>query len=256
MDLADIGIPRWFGQHEHYVFNDTNGDGIRQDGEPGIPDQTINLRFRDGSMYGTSTTDTEGYLPFDEIFPFFSWLIAEVDFARFRATGVTTTVDEGGAVSGDYDDPLDPAGGRRTVQIQLEDCTTPACFQRTETGPALLEGYNSFAGTSFKFEWGKQAYGAGENGGITGVVYNQVTRAENDPALCDPGRVGSRHSSRPGQPLQVQRCRRHPGHQRHRRHSACRRGQRTVRIRGHRRCAAPRTKSAMAYPARSAWAMP
>ena len=34
------------------------------------------------------------------------------------------------------------------------------------------------------FEWGKQAYGAGENGGITGVVYNQVTRAENDPRFA------------------------------------------------------------------------
>ncbi len=29
------------------------------------------------------------------------------------------TVDEGGGVSGNYDDPLDPAGGRRTPQIQF-----------------------------------------------------------------------------------------------------------------------------------------
>jgi large repetitive protein len=186
LNLGDVGMPGWFGHHEHYVFNDTNGDGIRQDGEPGIPDQTINLRFRDGSIYSTSTTDTEGYLPFDEVFPYFSWLIAEVDFARFKATGVTTTVDEGFAISGNYDDPLDPAGGRRSPQIQSEDCTTASCLQRTETGPALLEGYNSFAGTSHKFEWGKQAYGAGENGGITGVVYNQVTRAENDPRFATP----------------------------------------------------------------------
>jgi hypothetical protein len=186
VELGDIGMPRWFGQHEHYVFNDTNGDGIRQANEPGIPDQTINLRFRDGSMYSTSTTDTEGYLPFDEVFPFFSWLVAEVDFARFKATGVTTTVDEGGVISGNYDDPLDPAGGRRTPQIQFGDCTTTACLQRTETGPALLEGYNSFAGTNHKFEWGKQPYGAGENGGITGVIYNQVTRAENDPRFATP----------------------------------------------------------------------
>lgn len=186
VNMGDVGMPGWFGHHEHYVFNDTNGDGIRQDGEPGIPDQTINLRFRDGSIYSTSTTDTEGYLPFDEVFPFFSWLIAEVDFARFKATGVTTTVDEGREISGNYDDPLDPAGGRRTPQIQFADCTTTACLQRTETGPALLEGYNSFAGTNHKFEWGKQPYGAGENGGITGVVYNQVTRAENDPRFATP----------------------------------------------------------------------
>ena len=186
VSLGDVGIPRWFGQHEHYVFNDTDADGIRDPGEVGIPDQVVNLRYRDGSVYGSSTTDLEGYLPFDEVFPFFSWLVAEVDFARFKATGVTTTVDEGGAVSGDFDDPLDPAGGRRTPQIQLADCTTPACLQRTETGPALVEGYNSFAGTSLKFEWGKQPYGPTENGGISGVVYNQTTRAENDPRFAAP----------------------------------------------------------------------
>jgi hypothetical protein len=35
----------WFGQHEHYVFNDLNGNGIRDADEPGIPDQNVNLRF-------------------------------------------------------------------------------------------------------------------------------------------------------------------------------------------------------------------
>ena len=37
-------------------------------------------------------------MPFDEVFPFFNWLVAEVDFARFKATGATIIVDAGGQV--------------------------------------------------------------------------------------------------------------------------------------------------------------
>ena len=82
------------------MFNDLNENGQRDPGEAGIPDQVINLRYRDGSIYSSSTTDTTGYLPFDEVFPFFSWLVAEVDFARFKATGVTIAVDAGGPDAG------------------------------------------------------------------------------------------------------------------------------------------------------------
>ncbi|MDH4259445.1 MAG: multicopper oxidase domain-containing protein [Gammaproteobacteria bacterium] len=178
-EIGNVAVPKWFGQHEHYVFNDVNGNGVRDANEKGIPDQAINLRFRNGSIFMSSTTDTEGYLPFDEVFPFFSWLVAEVDFARFEATGVTVTVDDGGDVTNTA------AGeGKRNPQIQ-----PGGSEQRTETGPALLEGYNSFAGTSHKFEWGKRAYDGTVghvNGGITGVVYYQVTRAENDPRFAAP----------------------------------------------------------------------
>ena len=43
---------------------------------------TVNLRWRDGTIYQSFPTDSEGFAPFDEVFPFFSWLVAEVDFAR------------------------------------------------------------------------------------------------------------------------------------------------------------------------------
>ena len=49
----------------------------------GIPEQAVNLRWRDGTMYQSFATDLTGFVPFDEVFPFFSWLVAEVDFARF-----------------------------------------------------------------------------------------------------------------------------------------------------------------------------
>src|SRR5688572_6031750 len=182
---------RWFSGMDHYVFFDRNGDGIRQENEQGIPDQTINLRFRDGSIYQSSTTDTEGFLPFEEVFPFFAWLVAEVDFARFKATGVTIATDAGGPVDNG------PVGrGKLNPQPQNPDdggtnCTGGVCQTRTETtgpgaAPPLTEGYNAFLGSTSVFEWGKQAYARGENGGISGVVYYGVTRAEDDPRFAAP----------------------------------------------------------------------
>ena len=52
---------------------------------------------------------------------------------------------------------------------------------RTEMGPVLTQGMNMFLGSSAMFEWGKKAYVAGENGGISGVIQYATTRAENDP---------------------------------------------------------------------------
>ncbi|MFZ2509126.1 MAG: hypothetical protein WAW79_11720, partial [Steroidobacteraceae bacterium] len=200
VDLGKVSVPYWFHRSEHYVFDDLNEDGMWQPGagEKGIPDQAINFRFRDGSMYQSSTTDTVGYLPFDEVFPFFSWLIAEVDFARFKATGMTVAIDDAGPV---VDGPI----GRGILNPQIQDpadggtnCdgSPPAgCKTRTELSspvPVLLEGFNGFAGNTNVFEWGKKAYGPGEHGGIAGIVFYQVTRAENDPryAAAEPWEPG------------------------------------------------------------------
>ena len=197
--LGAIAVPRWFATQEHYVFNDLNGNGIRDidpatgEPEPGLPEQAINLRYRDGSIYAASATDLDGYLPLEQVFPFFSWLVAEVDFARFAATGVRVTIDDGGAVVGDPDDVLDPGNGLRNPQIQpggqsqrvetINQCNgAPDCVDTG--GPSLTEGYNSFAGTTHKFEWGKRNYQPGENGGISGIVFYQTTRAENDPRFA------------------------------------------------------------------------
>ncbi|MEK6633116.1 MAG: hypothetical protein AABY94_07345, partial [Nitrospirota bacterium] len=170
LDLGDVGVFRWFGAQDHYVFFDANSDGVRQETEVGIRDQVVNLRFRDGTIYQSFPTDLDGFVPFDEIFPFFSWQVAEVDFARFKATGVTVTVDAGGPVA---------PGEKLTPQIQADGLST-----RTETGPVLLEGFQSFLGTTNKFEWGKKNYSPGENGGISGIVQYATTRAEDDPAYA------------------------------------------------------------------------
>jgi hypothetical protein len=99
VDLGDILGFRWFGTLEGTVFYDENENGFRDEMEMGIPEQTVNIRFRDGSLYQTTITDMKGEYSFPEVFPFFKWLVVEVDFARFKATGMTTAVDYGGGNS-------------------------------------------------------------------------------------------------------------------------------------------------------------
>jgi len=192
--MGKLGIPAWFTRSEHYVFLDDgcpdgNGgfagvaeDGIRQPCEVGLPDQNLNIRFRDGTVNIGFPTDTTGYLPFDEAFPFFSWQIYEVDYLRFKPTGVTVTVDDGGPVSAAYNDVLNPQIQDPTLfTLPNEHCTTASCENRTETGPVLLEAFQSMPGQVLQFDWGKVPYKAGENGGIAGIVFYSTTRAEGDP---------------------------------------------------------------------------
>lgn len=176
--LGDVGVFRWYGEQDHYVFYDSNGNGIRDPGEVGIPDQLINLRFRDGSIYFSMGTDLTGLAPMEEVFPWFNWLVAEVDYARFKATGVTVTVDAGGAVaSGEKINP------QMQAQLDTNGNVLSSGPTRTDTQPApvLLQGVQTFLGTTNKFEWGKQIYGVGQNGGISGIVQYATTRAEDDP---------------------------------------------------------------------------
>jgi hypothetical protein len=175
VDLGDVPVHQWFTRLKHFVFNDLNGNGYWDDGEPPLANQNINLRWRDGTVYQAVATAGEGDAPFDEVFPFFSWQVAEVDYARLKATGVTVVVDAGGSI-----DSTDPwtFGGQLNPQLQPDNGNNP---YRTETGPVLLQGFQGFIGQTSVMMWGKQAYGPGENGGISGIVYYSTTRAEDDP---------------------------------------------------------------------------
>lgn len=184
--LGDIPVFQWFSRLENWVFGDDNNNGIWDDGEMGLPEQAVNLRWRDGTMYQSFPTDGEGFVPFDEVFPFFSWLVAEVDFARWGASGVTVVVDGGGAI-----DPNEPpvSPGQLNPQLQPDNNNEP---YRVETGPVLTQGFQGFLGQTSVIQWGKKTYGPGpdgefateddENGGISGIVYYATTRAEDDPA--------------------------------------------------------------------------
>ena len=179
-----LPVFRWFGTLENVVFLDMDQDGFRDPGEEGIAEQNINLRFRDGTIYNSMPTDVFGEAPFGEVFPFFSWLVAEVDFGRFKATGVTVTVDQGG--------PLPPG---QSINPQVQDQVNPNTgdrLSRTETGPVLTQAFQLFLGQTSKIEWGKAPYGENENGGISGIVYYDTTRAEDDPrfAVAEPWEPG------------------------------------------------------------------
>lgn len=184
--LLDVPVFAWFGRVEQYVFHDANENGIWDAGEEPMPEQGTALRWRDGTVYQAFPTDLGGAAPYDEVFPFFNWLVAEVGFGRFKATGATVVVDDGGPV-----DPLDPWSFDGVLNPQPQSDNGGAPY-RVETGPVLTQGVQTFLGQTNVIQWGKTPYAPGENGGISGIVYYAVTRAEDDPAyaaaeLWEPG---------------------------------------------------------------------
>lgn len=175
-NLGDVPVFQWFTRMENYVYNDENENGLWDAGEQPMGEQNINLRFRDGTVYQAFPTDATGAAPFDEVFPFFSWLVAEVDFGRFKATGANMIVDDGGPIN-----IFDPATFEGVLNPQQQSDGT---FSRTELGPVLTQGFQGFLGQTNVIQWGKKAYDRGENGGISGMVMYAVTRAENNPQLA------------------------------------------------------------------------
>ena len=201
LDLGNVLVFRWFGTYQGSVFLDEGagnpanaGNGVRDPGEIGIPEQNVNIRFRDGTIYQAQPTDINGEFEFGEVFPFFKWLITEVDFARFKATGVTNVVDNGGDPIGAVL-PAGPVGvGKLTPQPQrlADGAPFEGAPYRTVQGEVLTQAMHLFLGQANHTDWGKSEYAAGENGGISGIVYYAVTRAENDPryAVGEPWERG------------------------------------------------------------------
>ncbi|NTV94766.1 MAG: hypothetical protein HGA75_05045 [Thiobacillus sp.] len=195
--LGDVPVFSWFAKYEGRVFFDGNGNGFPDEAPlTGIADQALNIRFRDGSIYQSTLTKKDGTFSFNEVFPFFNWMIAEVDYGRFKATGATITVDAGGPVPA-HNGWTTPSFNKLTPQTQTctqddVDANTAAspnlCTSvgqtmpyRVEQGVILLEGMQTFLGQTNHIEWGKKAYVGDENGGIAGIVQYGITRAEDDP---------------------------------------------------------------------------
>ncbi|HBA85935.1 MAG TPA: hypothetical protein DCZ95_17770 [Verrucomicrobia bacterium] len=195
IDLGDLLIFRWFASLEGHVFYDMDEDGFQDPIEPGIPLQAVNLRFRNGVMYQATVTDLEGQYQLSEVFPFFKWLVAEVDFARFKATGLTKVVDDGGEVLPDagWDMPtdgvrrpqpqyaVDPVTGVALTNQPINNPNTGNNLSGTETGPILTQAAHLFLNQFCRIDWGKIDYPQGENGGISGIAFYSTTRAEEDP---------------------------------------------------------------------------
>ena len=215
-DLGPVPVFQWFHRQEHFVYNDINGNGIYEDGlgETPILEQAVINRWRDGTVYQENVSDPAGLYAFDQVFPFFSWLVTEVDFARFEATSLTVVVDNGGPIPGlgiggvpgpSPEDDL-TFGGAINPQDQTSpadpDCDGIVCLEtdnlgaegayRIDFGPVLTAGVQGFLGQTNAFQWGKRHYADGVNGGISGIVFYAITRAENDPevAAAEPWEPG------------------------------------------------------------------
>ncbi|BCV25162.1 SdrD B-like domain-containing protein [Gelria sp. Kuro-4] len=170
VDLGEIGIPRWFGYIQGTVFIDPDGDGVREEGEPGIPNVAVKTRFKDGSVQYTTVTDPRGDYRLDEVFELERFAVAEVGFTRLARTGATGTPDFGIPLV----DPANPGGLCRDEAGHYVRCP--------ETYPkALTLAELTWAAKTNRIDWGKRPYMAAENGGISGMVYYATMRNETDP---------------------------------------------------------------------------
>jgi hypothetical protein len=214
--LGEVPVFGWFGRTEMRVFFDENENGFRDPEDSMIPEQATGFRFRNGTPYLGFPTDLGGEAPYDEVFPFFHWLVAEVDFARYKATGVTYVVDDGGEIPVD-DGWTMPSFDTLNPQPQPDNSNLP---YMTIKGPVITLASQLFLGQTNVIEWGKALYGTqdvdnepygdfpgvgdidhdgdGEfeygNGGISGLALYAITRAEDDP------RFGAAEEWEPGIP--------------------------------------------------------
>jgi len=194
-DLGDIPVFSWFSRLVVDFFYDTNGNGIRDAGEPGIKDQNLNIRWRDGSIYDAAVTDDSGRVEFPEVFPFFNWMVTEFDFSRWGTTGLTVHVDNGGPIN-----PNDPASMGGALNPQLQPAVTPPLTDNKARFEALssidgslvaTQAFQVFLGQTVHMEYAKHIWGDNTanggvmqgmpNGGIAGGVWYDTTRAEDNP---------------------------------------------------------------------------
>lgn len=160
VDMGILPLAGWWTFFDGYVFNDTNRNGIRDPGEPGLPGYTLTMRKRENSLMDrgstTATTDANGYYKFEAAYPMTQWLVMEAYDDLHYTTGVTYQADN-----------------------QPEPTTI--------LGAGVDVSVHPIIGLSGRMDWGKHTYsptGNGidpRNGGIVGTVSYDTTRNELDP---------------------------------------------------------------------------
>ena len=161
IDMGILPLAGWWTFFDGYVFNDTNRNGIRDPGEPGIAGYTLTMRKRENSLMDRGsavvTTDANGYYKFEAAYPMTQWLVMEAYDDLHYTTGVT---------------------------YQADNQPTPT----TVIGAGVDVSVHNIIGLSGHMDWGKHVYdatGAGgldpRNGGIVGTVSYDTTRNELDP---------------------------------------------------------------------------
>lgn len=118
-DLGQVAMNQWQANIITSSFFDQNGDGVRQDTEPGLTLVPTNIRFRDGSYSNLNNTDLSGNAGFNEVFPLFSWYVIESDYARYKNTGTHVVYDAGGPADGT------PGGGSSAIAQFMANTLEP-----------------------------------------------------------------------------------------------------------------------------------
>jgi len=161
VDMGILPLTGWWTFFDGYVFNDTNRNGIKDPGEPGIAGYTLTMRKRENSLMdrGTTsaTTDATGYFKFEAAYPMTQWLVMEAYDDLHYTTGVT---------------------------YQADNQPTPT----TVIGAGVDVSVHPIIGLGGRIDWGKHTYDATgrngidpRNGGIVGTVSYDTTRNETDP---------------------------------------------------------------------------
>jgi uncharacterized repeat protein (TIGR01451 family) len=160
VDMGILPLSGWWTFYDGYVFNDTNRNGVKDAGEPGLAGYTLTLRKRENSLMdrGTTvaTTDANGYYKFEAAYPMTQWLVMEAYDDLHYTTGVTYQADN-----------------------QPEPTTI--------LGAGVDVSVHPIIGLSGRMDWGKHTYSATgngidpRNGGIVGTVSYDTTRNELDP---------------------------------------------------------------------------
>ncbi|HMK52189.1 MAG TPA: SdrD B-like domain-containing protein, partial [Thermodesulfobacteriota bacterium] len=217
VDLGPTPMFGWFGTMMGSVFNDTNKNGFRDPGEPGIADVSVNCRFADGSPYATQTTDDGGNYSFTQVFPWWQYLVMELDpgalpggYGRLKTTGMTAVIDDGGWLNqsdvcvgcANPNPPPDPNpyavvginpqkqpdGKLYRTQLSTPNAASPnAPIEEVATQAMTL-----MADMTNMIDWGKTAYDSANtdgscpsglvcNGGIKGFISYATSRTQEDP---------------------------------------------------------------------------
>ncbi len=171
VDMGDISVLSWFTQYDQNIFMDANQNGVYDEGDTGISNVPLTVRYRNGALSNVTLSDSTGNGILVELFPLFNWYVAEADTTRFKQTGVHVVVDGGGK-------PDTTGTGANLWTSQYADGS--GTTDRVEQPGALSYGLQGFISQRNRVDWGRTPYVQGENGGIVGFVVYSSTRPFDD----------------------------------------------------------------------------
>lgn len=162
-------IFQWFGTLEGSVSVPTYANGQPTTTMPGLPNELINIRFRDGTLYASTTANPDGTYSFTEVFPFYHWLVVESDPGDNKPMGATVYVDKAGPFVGTWS----PTGNN----------TIPLLEQRTDPPGTNSHAALMYMDNTNRIDYYKREYTKNETGYIWGFVSYAFTRTPYDPSL-------------------------------------------------------------------------